>query len=137
MSSNPVYFWQDYREITPFLADFAERVLSIAPTAAGIERSQSAFGHIWNDKRSRLLSGRVAMLVYVYYNQRVLDRTNAQALMDVEEVLDYLRELDQAEAGEGDIPYSLCCPACILCTNKLVVSLHGICTNTYAAVFFR
>ena len=47
---------------------------SLSRVFAGGERKFSAWGRIWSKDRNRLLVGRVAMLVYIYFNQRVLNR---------------------------------------------------------------
>jgi hypothetical protein len=50
------------------------RIFNTPALAAGGERNWSAFKYIWSDTRSRLTSSRVHKLVYVYFNQRVLNR---------------------------------------------------------------
>ena len=56
------------------VATVAKRLFAIPPTAPGGERNWSAVKHIWSDKRSRLLVGRVGLLVYMYFNQRALNQ---------------------------------------------------------------
>ncbi|KAJ9515835.1 hypothetical protein QJQ45_008714 [Haematococcus lacustris] len=52
----------------------AQRVLCIPATAAANERVFSSFKHIWSDKRSSLLLGRMWLLAFIYFNKRVLER---------------------------------------------------------------
>ncbi|KAJ9514084.1 hypothetical protein QJQ45_002195 [Haematococcus lacustris] len=52
----------------------AQRVLCIPATAAANERIFSSFKHIWRDKRSSLLLGRMWLLAFIYFNKRVLER---------------------------------------------------------------
>ena len=60
-----------------YFADVALRVLCIPAAAAAGERVFSALGHIWSDNRARLLMGRAAMLTFVYFNARVIDRIHS------------------------------------------------------------
>lgn len=50
----------------------ALKVLTIPPSSCAGERLFSSFAHIWNDKRSSLLVGRMRMMTYVYFNARVM-----------------------------------------------------------------
>ncbi|KAJ9507067.1 hypothetical protein QJQ45_004649 [Haematococcus lacustris] len=52
----------------------AQRVLCIPATAAANEQVFSSFKHIWSDKRSSLLLGRMWLLAFIYFNKRVLER---------------------------------------------------------------
>jgi hAT family C-terminal dimerisation region len=70
----PQGFYKQYGEHMQELSQVAQLVLSIPPTAAGGERCFSAIGNIWSDKRATMLTGRVGLLVYIYYNYRVLNR---------------------------------------------------------------
>jgi hypothetical protein len=52
----------------------ALKVLCIPPTSCAGERLFSSFAHIWSDKRSRLLMGRMQLMTYVYFNMKVMKR---------------------------------------------------------------
>ncbi|KAJ9518204.1 hypothetical protein QJQ45_010146 [Haematococcus lacustris] len=69
---DPVTWWEWYGKKTPVLQQVAQRVLSIPATLAGVERLFSVFKFIWSDRRSRLLTGRMWAMAYVYFNTRAL-----------------------------------------------------------------
>jgi len=50
------------------------RVLSIPPTSCAGERLFSTFANIWDDKRNRLILGRMWLMAYVFFNTRVMQR---------------------------------------------------------------
>jgi hypothetical protein len=79
LSENPIAWWANYGEDCTSLAAVAQRIDSIPVSSAEDERAFSAWKHIWSDKRSSLLVGRVGLLVYVYFNHRVLSRASAAA----------------------------------------------------------
>ena len=57
---------------------------------------------MWSDERNRLLNGRVALLVYCHYNQRVLDRAyDSWAELDWGSFIEALQEEDPIKAPEG------------------------------------
>jgi hypothetical protein len=72
--NDPIQLYRDNADVLTFLAPIAERILCVCPTAAGSERNWSTFKHVWSDTRNSLLLGRVGLLVYIYYNTRVLSR---------------------------------------------------------------
>ncbi|KAJ9519604.1 hypothetical protein QJQ45_013377 [Haematococcus lacustris] len=72
LQRDPVTWWEWYGKKTPVLQQVAQRVLSIPATSAGVERLFSVFNFIWNDRRSRLLMGRMWAMAYVYFNTRAL-----------------------------------------------------------------
>lgn len=99
---DPVSWWTDYGGGLPHLQPVAQKVMTLPPTAAGGERNFSAWKHIWSDHRSRLLVGRVGMLVYIYFNQRALNNVqNKPSAQDGEKFLDYLQDLPPMPATEG------------------------------------
>ena len=64
---------------------------------------------MWSDERNRLLSGRVALLVYCHYNQCVLDRAyDSWAALDWDSFIHALEAEDPIRAPEGhaalDVP---------------------------------
>jgi hypothetical protein len=95
---NPVNWWADYGKLCPDLQRVSKLFLSIPPSAAGGERNWSVWSHVWSSKRACMSVGRVAMLVYVYFNSRVLQR-QAQ-VVDFEQFVDELCEEFEGE-GEG------------------------------------
>lgn len=73
----PTGWWEEYGGKAGKLQEVAMRVLSIPASSASGERVFSALKHIWSPKRARMLMGRAAMLTYVYFNKRVMDRSTA------------------------------------------------------------
>ena len=62
----------------------------------------SAWGHIWSNSRARLLVGRVGMLVYIFFNSRVLARGQKQlAATAWEECKAYLETLPPIDVVAG------------------------------------
>lgn len=59
----PDDWWKDYGQELPVLQRLAGVLYTVPATAAGNERSNSVFKFVWSDKRARMLTGRVAMLV--------------------------------------------------------------------------
>ena len=59
---------------------------------------------MWSDDRNRLLTGRVALLVYCHYNQRVLDRAyDNWACVDWDSFIDALEQEEPIRAPEGHV----------------------------------
>ncbi|GLC70078.1 hypothetical protein PLESTF_000921700 [Pleodorina starrii] len=52
-------------------------LFNMPATACAGERNWSVFQRVWSNDRNRLLASRVGLLVYVYYNYRVLQREKA------------------------------------------------------------
>ena len=76
--------------------------LNLSICNAGSERNWSTFRRIWSDDRNRLLAGRVALLVYCHYNQRVLNRTYGNwACVDWDRFVDALEQEDPIKAPAG------------------------------------
>lgn len=75
--NKPIQLFRDNSKALEHLTPIAERILSICPTSAASERNWSTFKYIWSDSRNRLLLGRVALLVFIYYNHRVLKATSS------------------------------------------------------------
>ena len=71
------------------------------PTAAGGERCFSAFSNVWTDKRANLMVGRVGMLVYIYFNSRVLANQARSDGINWEEFVQYLESLPPLEMLMG------------------------------------
>ena len=76
---------------------------SLARVFAGGERNFSAWGRIWSKDRNRLLVGRVAMLVYIYFNQRVLNRNyNSGLVQDWDAFLSHLENKAPIVVPQGN-----------------------------------
>ncbi|GAX82909.1 hypothetical protein CEUSTIGMA_g10335.t1 [Chlamydomonas eustigma] len=69
------------------------------------EIDQSALAHIWSDKLASMLMGRAAMLAFVYFNKRVMERmdTNPQDV-DWEHLLESVGDEDEVELLEQQLP---------------------------------
>ncbi|KAJ9511766.1 hypothetical protein QJQ45_022632, partial [Haematococcus lacustris] len=74
LTAHPLQWWAERRGFAPLLQAAAQRVLCSPATAAANERVFSSFKHIWSDKRSSLLLGRMWLLAFIYFNKRVLER---------------------------------------------------------------
>ncbi|KAJ9512036.1 hypothetical protein QJQ45_004608 [Haematococcus lacustris] len=74
LTAHPLKWWAERGGFAPLLQEAAQRVLCIPATAAANERVFSSFKHIWSDKRSSLLLGRMWLLAFIYFNKRVLER---------------------------------------------------------------
>ena len=61
-----------HKEQFPDLTALARHALSVAPTTGAAERNWSTFGFIHCKRRNRLLNERVEMLVFIYWNLRIL-----------------------------------------------------------------
>ncbi|KAJ9517356.1 hypothetical protein QJQ45_016730, partial [Haematococcus lacustris] len=74
LTAHPLKWWAERGGFAPLLQAAAQRVLCIPATTAANERVFSSFKHIWSDKRSSLLLGRMWLLAFIYFNKRVLER---------------------------------------------------------------
>ena len=96
---DPVLWWQSLFSFShPELTILAKWALCIAPTTGAAERNWSAFGHIHNKKRNRLLNEQVNKLVYIYWNLRIKERIGDQKNYWFDENED--ENEDEDEAGE-------------------------------------
>lgn len=79
---------------------------------------------MWSDDRNRLLTGRVAILVYCHYNQRVLDRTYGNwASVDWDSFVDSLEQEDPIKAPVGHA--ALAVPGALSLHLSCHASQHG------------
>ena len=84
------------------LQEIAIKVMTMPPTASAGERNWSAWKHIWSNARNQLHVHRVAMLVYIYFNQRALNRVQEQpTAQDWDDFMDYLHSLPPMPEMEG------------------------------------
>ena len=97
-----VQWWLEYGNDMLTLQEIAIKVMTMPPTASAGERNWSAWKHIWSNARNRLHVDRVAMLVYIYFNQRALNRVQAQpTAQDWDDFMDYLHSLPPMPEMEG------------------------------------
>ncbi|XP_025984520.1 uncharacterized protein [Glycine max] len=103
---SPAEWWKLYGGKTPHLQTIAIKVLSLTCSSSGCERNWSTFEHIHSKKRSRLEHQKLQDLVYVKYNQALLDRFECHdvidpiALNDINDNNEWLLgELEGEEAG--------------------------------------
>ncbi|KAH1250729.1 hypothetical protein GmHk_05G013814 [Glycine max] len=99
-------WWKLYGGKTPHLQTIAIKVLSLTCSSSGCERNWSTFEHIHSKKRSRLEHQKLQDLVYVRYNQALLDHFECHdvidpiALNDIDDSNEWLLgELEGEEAG--------------------------------------
>ncbi|XP_006584208.1 uncharacterized protein [Glycine max] len=103
---SPAEWWKLYGGKTPYLQTIAIKVLSLTCSSSGCERNWSTFEHIHSKKTSRLEHQKLQDLVYVKYNQALLDRFECHdvidpiALNDIDDSNEWLLgELEGDEAG--------------------------------------
>lgn len=97
-----VQWWLEYGGDMLTLQGIAIKVMTMPPTASAGERNWSAWKHIWSNARNRLHVDRVAMLVYIYFNQRALNRVQAQpTAQDWDDFMNYLHSLPPMPEMEG------------------------------------
>ncbi|XP_028215234.1 uncharacterized protein LOC114397379 [Glycine soja] len=103
---SPAEWWKLYGGKTPHLQTIAIKVLSLTCSSSGCESNWSTFEHIHSKKRSRLEHQKLQDLVYVKYNQALLDRFKCHdvidpiALNDIDDSNEWLLgELEGEEAG--------------------------------------
>jgi len=81
---NPILFWKSYLfdQNHSVLAKLAVRIFEAIANSVASERAFSAMNLIHSKLRNRLGSVKAHMLIYIYMNQRVLDRNNSILLGD-------------------------------------------------------
>jgi hypothetical protein len=94
-------WWRQYGLACPQLLEVA-RMCSAPASAAGGERVFSALSNQWSKKRASMLMGRAAMLTYIYFNGRVMDRSNAASADDWEAFYEYLQQQEPREEAEAE-----------------------------------
>ncbi|WJX13344.1 hypothetical protein P8452_03742 [Trifolium repens] len=78
----PAEWWRMYGSEVPDLQLLAIKVLGLTCSASRCERNWSTFEHIHSEKRSRLEHKRLEDLVFVKYNQSLIDRYNCRDKID-------------------------------------------------------
>jgi hypothetical protein len=81
---NPILYWKSYLfdQTHSLLAKLAVRIFEAVANSVASERAFSAMNLIHSKLRNRLGSIKAHMLIYIYMNQRVLDRNNSVLLGD-------------------------------------------------------
>lgn len=101
-TNEAVQWWVEYGGDMLTLQEIAIKVMTMPPTASAGERNWSTWKHIWSNARNRLHVDRVAMLVYIYFNQRALNRVQAQpTAQDWDDFMEYLHNLPAMPEMEG------------------------------------
>ncbi|KAL6178814.1 hypothetical protein ACLB2K_050332 [Fragaria x ananassa] len=77
---DPVGWWSNYGNETPYLQKMARRILSLTTSSSGCERNWSAFEGIHTKKRNRLDASRLNNLVYVQFNAKIINKMRRREL---------------------------------------------------------
>ncbi|RZB75263.1 hypothetical protein D0Y65_033937 [Glycine soja] len=108
---SPAEWWKLYGGKTPHLQTIAIKVLSLTCSSSGCERNWSTFEHIHSKKRSRLEHQKLQDLVYVKYNQALLDRFECHdvidpiALNDIDDSNEWLLGELEGEEASNDLVF--------------------------------
>ncbi|XLV03352.1 hypothetical protein S245_017689, partial [Arachis hypogaea] len=87
------FWWLTYGHEAPNMRDLAIKILSLTCSASGCERNWSIFEHIHTKKRNKLDHERMESLVFIKYNQQLIEMYNLKdevdpiALNDIDEWL--------------------------------------------------
>ncbi|XP_057760654.1 uncharacterized protein LOC130981032 [Arachis stenosperma] len=90
------FWWRTYGHEAPNMRDLTIKILSLTCSASGCERNWSIFEHIHTKKRNRLDHERIESLVFIKYNQQLIERYNLKdevdpiALNDIDECNEWL-----------------------------------------------
>ncbi|XP_020979181.1 uncharacterized protein LOC110271880 [Arachis ipaensis] len=93
---SPAFWWRTYGHEAPNMRDLTIKILSLTCSASGCERNWSIFEHIHTKKRNRLDHERMESLVFIKYNQQLIERYNLKdevdpiALNDIDECNEWL-----------------------------------------------
>ncbi|XP_016164569.1 uncharacterized protein LOC107607097 [Arachis ipaensis] len=93
---SPAFWWRTYGHEAPNMRDLAIKILSLTCSASGCEHNWSIFEHIHTKKRNRLDHERMESLVFIKYNQQLIERYNLKdevdpiALNDIDECNEWL-----------------------------------------------
>ena len=71
--SNPLLYWKEKQLVWPILAKMARNYLSIPPASVPSERRFSTAGQIATDRRNRLHSEKLEMLLFLNKNLRLFN----------------------------------------------------------------
>ncbi|AQL02955.1 hAT transposon superfamily protein [Zea mays] len=92
---NPASWWRLYGTETPALQKMATRILSLTSSSSGCERNWSGFEGIHTKKRNRLTTTRLNKLVYIQFNNRLM---NKREKIKSKKIIDVLLSSDTIEA---------------------------------------
>ncbi|AQK99346.1 hAT transposon superfamily protein [Zea mays] len=92
---NPASWWRLYGTETPALQKMATRILSLTSSSSGCERNWSGFEGIHTKKRNRLATTRLNKLVYIQFNNRLM---NNREKIKSKKITDVLLSSDTTEA---------------------------------------
>ncbi|KAL5134283.1 hypothetical protein HKD37_03G007472 [Glycine soja] len=108
---SPTEWWKLCGGKTPHLQTIAIKILSLTCSSSGCERNWSTFEHIHSKKRSRLEHQKLQDLVYVKYNQDLLDRFECHdvihpiALNDIDDNNEWLLGELEGEEAVNDLVF--------------------------------
>ncbi|XP_028223583.1 uncharacterized protein LOC114405121 [Glycine soja] len=108
---SPIEWWKLCGGKTPHLQTIAIKILSLTCSSSGCERNWSTFEHIHSKKRSRLEHQKLQDLVYVKYNQTLLDRFECHdvihpiALNDIDDNNEWLLGELEGEEAVNDLVF--------------------------------
>ncbi|AQK62152.1 hAT transposon superfamily protein [Zea mays] len=88
-------WWRLYGTETPALQKMATRILSLTSSSSGCERNWSGFEGIHTKKRNRLTTTRLNKLVYIQFNNRLM---NNREKIKSKKITDVLLSSDTTEA---------------------------------------
>ncbi|XP_057795979.1 uncharacterized protein LOC131012085 [Salvia miltiorrhiza] len=104
----PAQWWRMYGHSAPNLQQLAIKILGLTCSASGCERNWSVFEQIHSKKRNRLEHKKLHDLVYVKYNQKLVERFNHRheidpiSLNDIDQCNEWLVGEVDDENDEGD-----------------------------------
>ena len=88
-------WWRLYGTETPALQKMATRILSLTSSSSGCERNWSGFDAVHTKRRNRLTVDRLSKLVYIQFNNRLL---NKRAKIKSKKITNVLLSSDTTEA---------------------------------------
>ncbi|XP_057779683.1 uncharacterized protein LOC130998269 [Salvia miltiorrhiza] len=108
----PAQWWRMYGHSAPNLQQLAIKILGLTCSASGCERNWSVFEQIHSKKRNRLEHKKLHDLVYVKYNQKLVERYNhiheidLISLNDIDECNEWLvGEVDDENDARNDLVF--------------------------------
>ncbi|AQK94388.1 hAT transposon superfamily protein [Zea mays] len=92
---NPASWWRLYGTETPALQKMATKILSLTASSSGCERNWSGFDGVHTKKRNRLTTDHLNKLVYIQFNNRLI---NNRANIKSKKITDVLLSSGTTEA---------------------------------------
>nr|KAJ0214155.1 hypothetical protein LSAT_V11C400201400 [Lactuca sativa] len=93
---DPANWWVAYGASTPQLRKIATRILSLTTSSSGCERNWSTFEGVHTKKRNRLETSKLNNLVFVQFNENLMENNKKRKTKDMEVLL----AKDASEAQE-------------------------------------